>query len=509
MKHSFYKAPIFILIIVTVIFLFLLLSTRLELGLVRYFDADELAYLHWAHNVFTGKLPYIDFFFYVPPGFLWFLAPVFLFTNDTTILSISRVIAFVVFVFLGAVTGLVLKQIRKPTGVMESWWILFLPASVLTFLPLPADKMLEIRPDNIATLIAFVGLYLQIRWLESQRMAFAWWSGLAYGASLLLLPKSLPQIAIAVIVGVFATFGMSKKYSRLVVFMLGIGLPLCIFGAWILATSRSIGDVELVMYSLTKLPLEVNKIGQLFPMQPDLFFYPNNNYYGVGGWSRELMANHAVWMVGLLVGVWRLVTPLIGGKNKTGAWVELLVGGSFLAYIVTFMYGYPLRHAQYLIPIAVFVALYVGDVIWSIWTVIGTRIWRSVFVLVYAVCIVFLWQISEGVNNPKRLWTNAEDVRTLAFALQTIPKDSYVLDLVGATIYFRDPAYGCCLPLGQYSPFLSRPVNTLSDGLRRKHPVYIYQGRLYRLNDISSLDRQYIDEYYQPLTNDKTWFIRK
>ena len=509
MKYSLYKTITVVLTIVTVIFLSLLLSARLDLGLLRYFDADELAYLHWAHNVFSGKIPYIDFFFYVPPGFLWFLAPLFLFAKGSAILPLARVTAFIIFLLLGAVSGLILRQIRKPKNVLESLWVLMLPACALVFLPLPADKMLEMRPDTIATVMAFIGLYLQVRWIENQNKTFAWWSGVAYGVSLLLLPKSLPQVAVACIVAVFASLSLSKRFVQLGMFLLGIGLPLCMFGLWILVSSRSVSDLQLVLYSLTSLPMEVNKIGQLFPMQPDLFFYPNNNYYGMGGWSRGLIANHIVWIMGLLFGVWRLLTPWIGGKNKAGAWVEVLIGGSMLAYIVTFIYGYPLRHAQYLIPIAAFVAFYVGDMIWLIWSNLYNNSWKTIFVIGYVFSLVLLWGISVEVNNPKRLWTNKEDIQTLEFALRTIPKDSYVLDLVGATIYFRDPSYGCCLPLGQYSPFLTRPVNVLKKGLERTNPMYVYQGRLYRLNDVTLLDRQYVEAKYRPLSADKIWFVRK
>lgn len=504
------RSLLVLLTIVTAMFLFLLLWQRLDLGLVRFFDADELAYLHWAHNVFVGKLPYIDFFFYVPPGFLWFLAPLYFYSKGTAILMVSRVLAFGIYVGICVVVGLVLLQLRGLKGVWRNIWIFILPGAILSFLPLPADKMLEIRPDNVATLVALIGLYLQMGWIERQKKSLAFWSGVAYGVSLLLLPKSLPLVAVAVVVAVFVSRNFSKGLRQLFLFVLGIGLPMVGFGLWILFVSRNMEDVRLILYSLTKLPLEVNNIGQLFPMQPDLFFYPNTSYYGVGGWSRGLIFNHAVWIMGLLFGTWRFVTPWIGGKDKAGAWVELLIGGSFFAYILIFMYGYPLRHAQYLIPIAVFVALYVADLIWSIWIAMGHTSWgRGMFVIGYMVCIVMLWGVSSEVNNPKRLWTNAEDVRTLEFALRTIPKDSYVLDLVGATIYFQDPSYGCCLPLGQYTPFLSRPVNVLSDGLRRTNPLYIYQGRLYRLHDIAATDRMYVEEHYRPLTADKTWFIRK
>ena len=56
-----------------------------QLGLIRYFDADELAYLHWAHNVFLGRVPMLDFLMYVPPTFLYLLSLLYIISSGTTI----------------------------------------------------------------------------------------------------------------------------------------------------------------------------------------------------------------------------------------------------------------------------------------------------------------------------------------------------------------------------------------------------------------------------------------
>lgn len=491
-----------ILGIVTGATLLYLLWWKWQLGLNRYFDADELAYLHWAHNVFGGSRPYLDFFFYVPPGFLWFLAPMFAFFGGIEPLTVSRVIAFGIFVGICIVSGLVLGNLRGFKGIWRNvLWMVLLPGIILSFLPLPADKMLEIRPDNLAILLAMLGMLLQMIALErstknqprsnrGQSLALKWWvgSGVLYGLSLFVLPKTLPQVGVALMVTLLSarsSFGM---------LLAGMVLAFVPFGLWTFLQAHTWADFDTIMYSLTTLPLEVNRIGEIFYMQPDLFFYPNATYYGVGGWSRGLMANHAIWLVGLMIGVWRLFTPYVSSHDgKNGAGKELLVAGSLVAYIVTFMYGYPLRHAQYLIPIAVFVSLYAADGLLALYN--GVQRWRwggvarAVGYLVLCLCI---WQIHSEVNVPKLAWTNAEDKRILQTAVQTIPKDSYVFDLVGATLYFKDPYYVCCLPFGQYDPYLSRPLPPLIDALERTETKYIYEGRLGRIDTLEDVDKSYL-----------------
>lgn len=482
-----------VLCVVSVVLLFGLLVWKYQLGITRYFDADELAYLHWAHNVFAGSRPYLDFFFYVPPGFLWFLAGIYAFFGGTTVLEVSRVLAFCIFVGMCVVSGLVLDHVRRRQGIWERIWIVLLPGIILSFLPLPADKMLEIRPDNLAVLLVLLGLLFQLNAMRVGGKKF-WWvgAGLLYGLSLFVLPKTLPQVGVAFIVALFSD---RKSFGPL---LWGVILAFVPFGAWVFSQARTWADFDTVIYSLTTLPLEVNRIGEIFYMQPDLFFYPNATYYGLGGWSRGLIANHAVWLIGLMIGVWRLFTPFISSKDgKVGTWKEILVVGSLMAYVMTFMYGYPLRHAQYLIPIAVFVAIYAADGLVTLRNFLQKMKWGSaVWVIGYFVLCICIWHVSHEVNNPKFAWTNAEDKRILQTAIDTIPKDSYVFDLVGATLYFKDPYYICCLPFGQYTPYISRPFPSLSQSLAQSETGFVYEGRLRRVSNLTADDKSFISSRF-------------
>ena len=458
-----------LLIIVTGTAFFIFLSWHWRLGIGRYFDVDEFAYLHWARLVSLGQKPYVDFFFYIPPGFLWFLAPLFWLGGGVWPVVVARVMSFGVFAALSGAVGGLLYHLRAEK---KEWWLVFLPGVILSFLPLPFDKLLEIRPDTLAILLVFLGMIVQTR---GTRLFYA---GLLYGLSLIVLPKSVPLAAVAVVV---AFFSSRKQFLQLIA---GFAAPLGVVGIWLI----SLGQWDTVFYSLTRLPIETSKIAQTFVMQPDLFFYPNSTYYGTAGWSRELVVNHAVWVIGLGMGIYRLFT----------AWKELLVSGMFLVSIISFMYLYPLRHAQYLIPIAAFVSLYAADGIFLVWQKLRkTTTGQVMFFAGFVLLLMFLLQVFFSTNRPKLAWDNREMLTDMKTLWLIIPKDAYVLDLDGRTLYFRDPYYACCLPFGQYKPYLSRALPPLAEALESTHTQYIYEGQLARVKTLSQDDQAYIREHFR------------
>lgn len=498
---------------------------KFQLALTRYFDADEYAYLHWAYNVSSGKLPYRDFFFYIPPGFLWMLAPLFAFFHGVTAFIAGRVLAFVIFCTLSLVAGLLFWEVRR------SWVVLFVPL-LLVFLPLPSDKFLEIRPDTLAMLLAMLGLLFQVRGIRDiggirgKKIAVWFFSGAFYGLSLLVLPKTLPQVAVAVLVAIGWGICVPRSVQRswiwlrqrislrernlvdkgksILQFFIGIFIPLGLFGLW----SLFLGDIGLVWYSITTLPRVVGQeTAKMFPMQPDLFFYPNDTFYGENGWSVGLIINHVVWFIGLTMGAVRLLTPWLGtsgelGKyGRSGAWIEFLIAGSFFAHVIFFFWIYPLRHAQYLIPIAVFVVWYTADFIYLLWYK-GVNKFPTgiVFTVLVSGCAGLLW-IFIRVNSPKLHWTNKIALANIENIHKTIPFNQYLLDFDGSTLYYKDPYYICCLPFGEFVPFMSRKVSSVIAYLEKTQTRYIYEGDLLRVNTLSPDEKNYIRTHYVPYPN--------
>lgn len=464
-----------LLIIVAGLALVVFLFWHWKLGMVRYFDVDEFAYLHWARQISLGQKPYIDFFFYIPPGFVWFLAPLFWLGSGIWPVLAARAVAFGVFAALCGVLGYLFFLLR---GEKKEYWRAILPGAILAFLPLPFDKFLEIRPDTLAMLLVIVGMILQTLAAARDRVRPCQWAGVVYGLSMLVLPKSAPFVLVAVIVELFLS---RKRAAHLVA---GAVVPLGLFAVWLL----TLGDVDAIWYSLTRLPFETSKIAQTFVMQPDLFFYPNPVFYGTAGVSRELLVNHIFWIVGLGMGVYRVLT----------SWRKPLVPAMYLVAIASFVYLYPLRHAQYLIPVAVFVAFYASDLIVVAWEKArGAVVTQWMFAAGLVIFFVFLWDTFMATNRPKLAWDNRQMLADMKAMWEIIPKGAHVLDLDGRTLYFKDPYYVCCLPFGQYEQYLTRPLPSLEKALEQTNTQYIYEGQLERVKTLSAESQKYIRNNFQ------------
>lgn len=506
--HFFNAISVIALATVFVFFL----SWHFRLGQIRYFDADEFAHLHWASQFVRGTPPYTGFFYFFPPGFLFFLAPLFVFGEGITPLVTGRILMFVTFTITCFASGFLYFRMRRSViGAV-------LAMVLLSFIPMPFDKFLEIRPDNPATMLAVLGMVYQVLYFQSGRTVHAAISGFCYAVSLIILPKMVPGIGIAVLLFfVHKVSGLvtllkqpSGTWQSLIRtgagwFAIGALIPVCVVGLYVL----TLGNLSTVLYSLTKLPVEANKISGIFIMMPDLFFYPNQTFYGMHGWNVGLLTNHTIWVLGVVMGILRLVTPVLpDGKRGIGA--ELLVGGMFFANAIAYVAYVPLKHTQYLIPVAVFVAWYAADALDTLrirlsrhpsGLVVGTGV---VIILSY-----FLYHTFSAVNSPKFSWTNRETLDELDWLFRTIPRSEYILDLDGRTMYYPDPYFACCIPFGQSQQFLSQPLPSLSDALEKTKAKYIYQGQLERISTLPQEERAYIGRHYEPFQGRNEIWVRK
>lgn len=463
-----------------------------RLGLTRYFDVDEYAYLHWAYQIFSGQKPYVDFFLYVPPGYQWFLAPLFWLGRGAAPLVVGRIQAFLVFVGLTTTLVYLYWQLRKS-------WLAILAGAILAFLPLPLDKFLEMRPDTLAAWLVLIGIVLEISWLRKNEPLMAGLAGIFYGLSLIVLPKSLPAVAVAVAVALIFSFKNNPKKSvkahKFLPFGAGLILPIILFGLWAL----TLGNLKIVMYSLFKLPFEVNKISEIFYMSPDLFFYPNNIFYGLGGWSQGLIVNHLLWLLGLFMGILALLTPYLASNKspKTELLEEILISGIFIIQVVYYVLWSPLKHAQYLIPIAVFIAFYTADGFDRFWQwARGSNFKVLTFSLIFVLFAVVTFQTNILAESPKLIMSNKQALSAIKKIRSKIPKSEYLLDLDGRTLYYPSPYYVCCLPFGQYTQFLTQPLPSLSGALEQTKTKYIWQGELNRVTTLPAADQQYIAAHY-------------
>lgn len=469
--------------LILLVLLLFLLYWRFQVSFTRFFDVDEFTYTHWIARAVAGERPYIDFFFLIPPGFLWLMYPVVrLFWGSPDILIVSRLIMFGMFLILLALLGKLFAKLRSPAYAL-------LPVVILAFLPMPYDKFLEIRPDNPMALFVFASLVfaLEEHWF---------WSGILYGISLLILPKTIPMVLVAGIISLW-----QKKFTSLA---LGIVLSFLPFILWTVAT----GQAGVIWYSLTKLALEANGIGKYYIMEPHLFFFPNSSFYGGSGITAPLLINHAVWILGIFVGIVRLFTPWITANgDRKRVMAELLVAGSFFAMVASYVQFFPLKHSQYLIPIAVFVSFYAADGLISFFAWLAGRFGEASVVPVLAVFLLIMVATTISVNKGKLLVPNTAQINDFSRLLTIIPPDARVFDLEGRLMFWKHSYPICCLPMGQFLPLLSQPPPPIARVLEAERTQYIFQGDTGRLAFLSASDLAYIKTYYRPVAGweDRLW----
>jgi hypothetical protein len=478
-----------------------LMVWRVRVGMTRYFDVDEFSYLHWTANIVKGLTPYKDYFLVVTPGFLWVLAPFVWFASvSTKIFLIGRVIALVIFAGILAQLGVLFGMTRS-----RKWAVL--PMVILAFLPMPYDKFLEIRPDNLSTLLALTGLVLEVFLLthHGKRERLLWFlCGVFYSVSLLVLAKAIPFVIIGFAVPVLPVIGKFMRSAKMfrwqdagnfITLLAGFVLPLAGFFFWTIAN----GSLPAAWYLLTRAPIEIYYHLQYY-MGADLFFYPNASFYGgVGNTiTPGFIVNHTMWIVALVAGAYRLVTPIRAGKkNETLA--ELLVAGIFFVSAAAFIKFFPLKHSQYLIPIAVFVAYYAADglsVFFDWLERVGGYISLGIVLLGFAYLLIV---VNKNVNAPKLLDTNRTQLTEFTTLLTTIPLSARVVDLDGRMLFWRDAYPICCLPFDEYVPLLSHPPQSLYLYLSSHPADYIYDGDSSRLAELSPENLAYIRAHFTPV----------
>jgi hypothetical protein len=498
-----------------VVLLAVFLIVRYRLGLVRFFDADEMAYLYWGRHVAAGAVPYRDFFFYAMPGFLTVVASaVGRLAPGTAVLDGGRVLAWATFVLLTGSVGLLSWALRRSAVAAVAAMLL------LAFLPLPEDKFLELRPDTLSMALVVLGMALQVWWMGDDagrpgsaaqpprvpRIFIYGLTGLLYGMGMYVFTKAVPAAAVAAVLAVgwstVHTGGRGwKKIAAMVRELVPLGAGMAVLPLGLLVWAAVTGRFDWVWYTLVKFPMEANKLALLFYVAPGQFFFPNDVYYGVWGEHLGFILNQAVWLVGMAWAAYRLVAPFVpGGRRMAPGW--LLTAGMLAVQVYLFVSVVPVRHAQYLIPLATLVVLFAGDAVASLWTSVrGTAAARMAFLAGWLGLLALLYRGFWIVNTPKFTWTNNDTKAMVNRMVTTIPTNTYILDLVGLAMDYPSPSYVSCLPIGQYAQLASRKFPPVAADLERLSVPYIYQGLLMRVIALEPRDQSYINANYHAVGN--------
>ncbi|MCX6793612.1 MAG: hypothetical protein NTY06_00735 [Candidatus Gottesmanbacteria bacterium] len=481
-------------------FLLYLLYWRWQVSQLRFFDADEFTHLHWAAHVARGQLPYIDFFTYFSPGFMWLLTPLFWFFGVSwQIFLAARGLEFGIFtLLLGAVSLLF--------GVTRSWRWAVLPAVILAFLPLPYDKFLEVRPDTIATLFGCIGLLAEAVAIGKKGPRIRWWvtSGFFYGLSVIFLVKMTPFVIVGTGVAGLVSF-QKKSIRELKAFMLGLFIPPAGLSIWAVLT----GTFSAMWQALLISPFTIfNNLKDNY-MAPYLFFYPNSAFYGNGERiSAGLLVNHMLWLGALGVGTYRLLTPYVRARgNRDGVYVEILLALTFVLVAAGYIKFFPSKYSQYLIPVAVFVAYYAADGLSLFFDWLISEGGYTSMVIVMGAFVYLLVIVSQSVYAPKIIAANTFQRLEFNRLVASVPLSSRVVDLDGRMIFWKEGYSVCCLPFDDYLPYVSRAPQSLALYLSSHPADYVYQGDSNRLAGLLPENQAYVKSHFTPVPGfgDRLW----
>lgn len=469
---------------------------RYRLGLVRYFDVDEYMYPNWAYHISVGYRPYIDFMMLVTPLYVLLNIPIFWFWNGTDPLIIGRVIAFIIFILLSGALMWLFWEMRRS-------WIAIIAGLILLVLPMPSDKFLEIRPDNLAISLFLFGLVCEMKWMTKNKKSWAFWSGILYSLSFLTLQKTLPYILIASIVGIIKNiYGTSRKQIfqlSITYFILGGLLALLPIIIWAFIS----GSPSIVFYSILKLPVEVSAMYKNLKL--GLFYFrPIRAFYGQDGYGWGIIVNHSLWIIGISVATLRFFWSILSKKNQKIP--ELLLATLCLVSIGTYII-FPIQYPQYLIPAAVFICWYVADGIYLLWHALKRIRLQIIFIPIYILVCFILYKTFVYVNWPKIWWTNEADFARIRNILSSIPRHEYILDFDGRTLYYPYPYYVCCFHFGDFRHNLSRSFPSIKQALIKTKTKYIYTEPE-RIWGLSHDDLEYIEKNYVKSADEFLYVIK-
>jgi len=469
----------FLLIIIGI-----LLFDRLHLGLVRFLDIDEGAYLHWSYNVSQGLVPYKDFFFAFTPFYLYFIAPILVFSGKTfAYVTGARIAAFAIF----CIGTIFLYKIAKSTSKGR----LFALFGVLVFvyLPLPADKWIEVRPDCLGVVISLAGVWLTIEAIKGKRVLFG--AGFFLSLGTVVNPKLFfyPLCALAVLM--FEKVFLGRNKLRL--FIAGLIIPLIILTGLLFSS----GDFGRALYSIFILQKDAGVLlGSRNPIRADLFFYPNDAYYGEAGYNFNYFANLVIYFLAMVTAIVRLISFLSREKKESilfGFFLPLL----FLTNLAAYIHFFPLKHTQYLLGASVWVAYFFADFVFGAAELLKKKKTGQIASgLLLPVLVLLLGLYGHRMNQIKASRTYTEGVRFYNEAKKYFSDEEYVFDLTGGSLFYKDPYYICCLPYGEYLEVLKFKTPDLESALRAKEVKHIFIQFPDRVKILPNYQAKILDRYY-------------
>lgn len=432
------------------VLLFLVLLGRLQVALVRFFDPDEFAHLHWAYLLSIGKLPYRDFFFFITPVYQWFLAPVFFLPQGPAIVLIARLWHYLFYLATLCLLFLICKIITK------NKLICLLSVLLMTAFPMTFDKTIDIRPDMLMIFFFLLGIFLLLRkkgWTSKDLLS----AGICFGLGLLILPKII--FAVPAVFYLLISRGKNKIPITFSWIFLGFITPTLFLFIYFLShnlllpTFQSI-FIDSVAANTGRAPFSLFLALSPWPLV----------YVDYAGPSLPWFVNLSLFIFSLpgLIFLWRM------NKKTTIFFVIYLLSG------IIFLFLFPIPYLQYFLPFTPFISLLAAITINKILEFSSQISLEPIITIVIGVIIfTSFFQQYQGRSIP----TNGEQLKVIADVLNHTKPEESIYDSVGSYLFRPDGYYICCHPYAEFASRLKVKVPTLSQALTSNQTKFLVQDR--------------------------------
>lgn len=492
-----------ILWVIPIVCLIFILYVRFQEAVIRSYGPDEYTHLHYVYLLTTGKLPFRDFFNIYSPIFHMTLYPVFgILGQSYRVFAASRVVVF--FFFLA--TLIFTYGIGNLIGGKKIALISVLIAAVL---PIGVEKALEIRPDNLMTMLCIGGVYFFIAGLKYGKNVSFILSGIFFTLSFLTLAKIVFSIGAFLFGGLLFLFTSNQirlNWKKAAIsFFLSTSFVAGLFFFVLFILGIAPAAVES-MYSYSRMVVSGLRFG--YDLHPFYWFAPNDAVYGT--YRGFAWYTNTILFLLLIVGIITTGVAYMRQKSISSRWLL------FFPMMISFLYLYivPRAFLQYLLPFLLFVPFWSAFGVYDLVTFLSKKLaWVSSILLIgFYILLTFSvwdsWQV-------KKWWADGYDREFIQYILTHTQKTDVFWGREAQYVFRPDGYFVYHSGLLEFPTFLQKKFPPLVATLEKKHTKYLLVATDGLVNRTWPYDQPYLDEFvtwakknFQPSDYPNLW-IRK
>ncbi len=474
-----------------VVFGVLLYSVVLS-GMRYQYDYDELSQLQTLYLIFTGNIPYKDFYYIYVPFLHILVLPIFyLWGANFETASILRLIMIVLFLTRIFIVGLAIKKILN-------WKIGRLYAFLNLFDAMTIFAGMQIRVDNLMLFFYSIALYFAARWVNELRCKWLYWASLFWGLSSLANIKLFPSFIIIYIA--IAVYLLMRKSYRIWILSLFISALPWIVSMLIMAACGALPDmIQQVFLDPQKFLSSVD-----YPTLYGAMYRPDNDL--MWGASGAPMLWHytqfLLWggIAGGMIVIIAFVRNTIFTKYR---WPFLVLALSALGqwYVLTTI---KTAFIQYYLPLHIYAALFSALFCGFLFS-LRVKIFQRFFSVGIAIFVVFLTYVSFNANVYRSYATSDEIFRRTQLVWDVIPEGSKTFP----DVLFRPIAYPLTVGyfVGVQTSELQSRYQPMEWYLEKYQVPYLVLDE-FRMVYLSPQTKEYIQRHYA-LVSGELWIYKR